>query len=118
MINVGELMIDPDFVRAFTLRRPSLGTFADEGVYSTTYGEQSLIGVIQPASPKELELLPEGSRLDEVLAIWSNVEMRVGDGAKVESDVVVHNTKSYRVIKCEPWPEAGFYKVLAKRYTP
>jgi len=115
MISVAELMLDPDFVRTFTVRR-ARGAFADEGVYSSTYQNMTIVGIVQPASPRELLMLPEGSRLKDVIAVWSNLEMRVADGDKLESDIVVVDGKTYRVIKCEPWPQAGFFKVLAEGY--
>jgi hypothetical protein len=114
VINVAELLVDPDFVRSFTIKRPT-GSFANEGVYSVTYSDLSATGCVQPASPRELQLMPEGSRLGDVIAVWSNVEMRVADG-KVESDVIVVDSKNYKVVKCEPWPESGYYKALAEGY--
>lgn len=117
MINVAELMSDPDFSRSFTVKRPT-GAFADEGVYASTYEKIQMTGVVQPASPKELQMLPEGSRLTDIIAVWSNLEMRVATGDKSESDVIVVDSKKYRVIKCEPWADAGYFKVLAEGFLP
>jgi len=115
VIDVSELMSDPDFVRAFSIMRPTL-TVANEGVASSTYATTQLTGIVQPASDNELKLLPEGSRLSDVIAVWSHSEIRAGDGSTIESDVILVDGKRYRVIKADPWPDAGYYKVLAEGY--
>ncbi len=42
--------------------------------------------------------------------------MRIADGGTVESDILIVDGKRYRVIKCDPWPDAGYFKILAEGY--
>lgn len=117
MINVAEVVADPDFTRTFTVRRPT-STFANEGVHTSTYTDSTLTGIVQPASPKEMELLPEGHRVGDVIAVWSTLEMRAGNADTIEADVIVVDGKSYKVLRCEPWADAGYWKVLAEGFVP
>lgn len=116
MINVAELLTDEDFARRLMLRRPRATTFDNEGEALASYGETSIIGVIQPATPAELKLMPEGSRLDDVLSVWCAEELRAGDGKTLEPDVLVIDRKSYKVTKCEPWADNGYWRVFAEGF--
>ena len=117
MIDVSELMDDPDFARSFTVRRPT-GTFGADGEFTSTYKESQLRGIVQPATAREVQMLGQGERLGDVISVWSAEEMRAGDGNKRESDVLVVDSKSYRVIKAEPWADAGYFRVFAEKYVP
>lgn len=116
MIDVSELLADPDFARRLTLRRPRATTFTNEGEAQAAYGEESIVGVVQPASAAELKIMPEGSRLDDVLSVWSAEELRTGDGKTTEPDVLVIDRKSYKVVKCEPWPDNGYWRAFAEGF--
>lgn len=117
MINVGELMTDPDFARALTLRRPT-GSFGNEGEFTSTYADSSIVGSVQPATPQELEMLPEGSTVRDVISVWSATEIRMGDGNTAEPDVLVIDGASFKVIKAEPWGAAGYFRVFAEGFIP
>lgn len=117
MINVGELMTDADFTRTFTLRRPT-GTFSDDGEFTSTYADTQLVGIVQPATPNELEMLPEGSRAKDVISVWSATLLRMADGKLLESDILVVDAQSYRVIRAEPWGDAGYFRVFAEGFVP
>lgn len=117
MINVAELMTDRDFTTTIKVRRPK-GQFQDEGQYRMTYEDEELTAIVQPASDALLQMMPEGSRLNEMIEVWCRCLLRVADGAKVESDVLVHCGKNYRVVKAEPWGQNGYYRVVAEGFTP
>lgn len=117
MINVGELMTDPDFVRGFTVRRPN-GVFSVDGVFTSSYRELYLHGIVQPASPRQIAVLPEGTRVDDVISVWCSEELLSADGKKQESDIIVVDGYYYRVVKAEPWGDAGYFRVFAEGYIP
>lgn len=117
LVDVSELMDDPDFARTFTLRRPTT-TLANEGEVSNTYDDADLVGIVQPARPDDVQFLPEGVRLANLISVWSASEMIPGDGTGTLPDVVVVDGQSYRVVKCEPWGGNGYFRVFAEGFVP
>lgn len=119
MVNMADLMVDPDLgARPLTLRRPT-GQFANEGEFEMNYQDTAIVGLIQPATPREIEMLHEGTRVGNVIHVWSATEIRCSDGKAAESDVLVITgdmAGSYRVIKANPWTQAGFSDVFAEGF--
>ena len=97
MIDVSELIDDPDFATTFQVRRRT-GSFANEGAYSTTETTLTKTGVIQPASQDDrVAYLPEGERTLDAIRIWCRDEIQMADGKGKQSDVVVWNGQHHRV---------------------
>lgn len=119
-IDMSELNGDDDFARTITLRRPNAPTFANFGVASYTYQQDVDIVVtsVQDASPAELKTLPEGTNLDDVVAVWSGVELKIGDQTGQGSDVLVIDDKLYRIVKLEDWSDNGYFMAFASRFIP
>jgi hypothetical protein len=117
VINVGELMSDPDFAQQITLRRPTLAV-ANEGEASYTYQERCLTAIVQPAKPSDVAQLPEGSRVGDIISVWSGGEISAGNGASVEADVLVVDGRHFRVIKAENWGRNGYFRALAEGFVP
>ena len=117
MIDVSELMDDPDFARTFVVKRPTT-TIAKDGTASTTYVEFETVGAVQPAEPADVQFLPEGTRLDDTVSVWSHQSLRGGDGKRFESDVLIVGADRYRVIRVEPRQENGYTRVFATGFTP
>lgn len=112
MIEISELMTDPDFAQPFVIRRVS-GAFAGEGEFTRTETTVNASGVIQPASEDDLKMLPEGERSDSAIKVYSKTELRRGDGAGTESDVIEWLGKRYRVMQSKPWQLHGYYFAIA-----
>lgn len=119
MIDVSELMTDPDFAKTFTVKRPTVVIAAD-GTASTTYvTTDNVVGIVQPAAPEDIQDLPEGSRSNGVVSVWSATEIKGSASAgSEESDVLVVDGRSYRVVKSEPRGDNGYYRVFAQGFTP
>lgn len=117
MINVGELMDDPDFARCFTVKRPTVSIDA-HGTSSTTYTEFDVVGVVQPAQPTEIQSMPEGVRVEDLISVWSKTRIVGSDGKATESDTLLIDGHPWRVVKEEPRPANGYYRVFATGYIP
>lgn len=116
MINVVELMSDPDFASTFLVRRPR-GDRDDAGVFQVLdYTDTSVVGIVQPADPAAVQMLPEGERLGNVIEVWSAAELRASDAAEALSDVLVVDGQSFRVIKSEDWSANGYSHVFAEGF--
>lgn len=123
MINLAEVVNDPDFAQAFSIARSQGGEFDDSGVWQDVTVDVAMYGVIQPATAKELLQVPEGDRVKEVKSFHSSQQMfltrttEVLDPNAAISDLVTWSTtgEQYRLVKLYPWQDFGYYKALGVR---
>lgn len=107
MIDVRELLTDPDFVADIPIERIEKVT-DDHGRTQTTTTAATIQGSVQPATPRERETLPEADRVKETLSIWTLAQIS-------EDTRFTWRGASYRAASIETWdpPNDGFCKVLA-----
>jgi hypothetical protein len=117
MVSVAELMTDPDFARRFTVRRAKSVTYANEGEATISYGEDSVIGVVQHQETTT-DLTAEGTRTTEIVKVWCAEELRAADAKNIEPDVLVIDRDFFKVTKCVPWPDNGYWQVTAESFIP
>jgi hypothetical protein len=116
-VDISEMMLDPELTETFTVRRPT-GSYDGHGQWRATYADTAVVGIAQPMSPREVEMLPEGSRIDNMMSFWSAVEMKTADGNRAEADVIVYQGASYKVVKVNPWGPSGYWKAMAEGFIP
>ncbi len=98
------------FQRTVKIQRRQAGNYVNGRFVEPALIESSLIGSVQPATPKELRSKPEGEEINEGIKIYTN------DIAGVRTtDIIVDGANSYRVFSVTPWNHHGYYKVLAGR---
>lgn len=117
LIDVSELMDDPEMAQPFTVRRPT-GSFGNEGIYTKSYKTLALVGPVQPAGPEAAKIVPEGTRLDNLMCFYSVDQLSVGDGKNVEADIVQFQGDSFKVVKVLPWGNNGYWCAYAEGYVP
>lgn len=116
MINVAELMQDPDLAQPFQVER-SAGAFANEGEWVAAAPTViPLVGIVQPANRDSLAFLPEGTRLGNTIMVMCDQELRIDDADATRSDVIVWHGNPYRVINAKPWKDHGFWQVWAEGF--
>lgn len=121
MIDISELIDDPDFAAPFAVTRvtnsvvqsgPAAGelapTHAQVGPYT---------GVIQPnGSPDALLVLPEGLRSNRAIVIWARERLYNGGdfSARDEiSDYITHDSTIWRVFATKNWSQHGYWQAWA-----
>jgi len=117
MIDVTELLHDPDFATHFTIRRTTGqwkgGRFA--------LNEPELIPCFHPAHPsteKELAQIPEGDRLKEVITFFCVRPKkfhltRSGPDASDEggiSDEILYKGNIYKLVAVKDWDSHGWMR--------
>jgi hypothetical protein len=115
MINVGELLTDPDFAQAFTIKRSS-GAFGLGGFLATTSNVRGA-GVITVATEEDLMQVPEGDRVTGSMMFYSRKPIyatRAGSAAGL-SDLIAWRGQTYRIAKVFPYQDYGFYKAIGVR---
>ncbi len=112
MLNVAEILYDPDFSQQFTVYRKTGEWQSGRFVESET--TLTLDGVVVPATSKQIEQLPEGDRVFGVMAFYSPELIYVthsddGGGNTGTSDAIKWRGQRYRVSKVDPFGDYGFY---------
>lgn len=115
MIDVSDIITDPDFVQDFSIVRVT-GAFDGQGNWVPT--ESAPLpqqGIVLPAKLDELQLLPEGERHDETQAIYSLVELTIGDMRTKQSDLIIYMGKYYRVHYTRYYAQCNLWYALVSR---
>lgn len=116
MINVAELMTDPDMAQSFQVERAS-GAFSNEGEWAQTVATLDMTGIIQPAKREDqLAILPEGSRLGNMIVVYCAQELRIDNADSQRSDVIVWHGNPYRVVATKHWADHGYWQVWAEGF--
>lgn len=110
MINIGELIYDPDFCTEFKIIRKNVGTW--------TCGRQTeqtkilnVIGIVTSVSSKDLEMMPEGDRVHGIKTFYTDKQLRI-TGNESTSDICEYQGKQYRLLQVFDYNNNGFYKAI------
>lgn len=111
LIDVSDIVADPDFQDAVTLIRrvSSVNAYGENEI---TESSSSVSMVIQPASPDDLQRLPDSVRRRDAVTVWYRGELSV-DANGVYPDVIVWVGKRYQVRDTEPFGNWGVGYVKA-----
>jgi len=109
MIDVSEIIYDPDFCQNFIAKRKS-GKWVD-GRYIEELTEINLTGIIVPASSHELKQIPEGDRVTGMMAFYAVNEIYTTNETGT-SDIIVWKSKSYRIMNVTPYSDYGYFLAL------
>lgn len=121
MINVGELIADPDFAQPggvnFTRRQCTIVNHRP----SVTETKMNVAGIITIADDTSVEMLPEATRSTESIHIFTH-EPLLTTGRKDDqamdgylSDIVTWQGVDYIVMKCLDDTQYGFCRSMAEK---
>lgn len=104
-INVTELLSDPDFIDKIALveRVPAVNSRGEN-----TISEVSIpsFGVVQPASGKAIQRLPEALRVADMSSFWFKGEIIASEPGKYTS-ILVFKCRRYQVVNVFDWTNWG-----------
>lgn len=112
MVNVQDLIQDPDFAQPFTIYRKT-GAWQD-GAYTQSEQQLTAYGIIIAANAKDLLQVPEGDRVKGIMVFYSTEPLLVTNSAGT-SDQVVWRGERYRLFPTWPYVDYGYYKALGER---
>lgn len=112
MINVAELIHDPDFCQPYTLYRKTTVLVGGKSVPKEKALERR--GVIIAANTKDLLQVPEGDRVKGIIAVYDTEPLQVTNDTGTSDEIVWHNER-YRLFQIWPYKDYGFYKALGQR---
>lgn len=97
---------DEDFNNGEITIIRTVETVNSRGRPETSSTSQPAMANVQPATPKELERLPEADRVNETIAVRVCAEIE-------HKTKIVWKKKTYTVVSIEEWPD--FVVALAQR---
>jgi hypothetical protein len=119
MINVAEVVSDPDLCQTVTVQRShgafALGGWSDSQATTSTF---PISAVVTVASENDLRQVPEGDRVAGAMMFHTTQPLYLTHGATpqaADSDILVWNGNRYRLIKIWPYVNYGYYKAMGVR---
>lgn len=98
------------FSHCFEVERTEPGEYI-EGRYSPgTSRRFEARGSIQPATTDEIQLLPEGTRSDGAVTIWTKCDLKIGSSRDKEPDHAFFNGVEYEVRAEADWFHHGAFR--------
>ena len=119
MIDVSEVVTDPDFAQTFSVSR-SIGEFAEGGWVEATPVILTLYGPVVSASQEDLQQVPEGDRVVGAKAFYSTEKLyrthkESGPQSSGTSDRITWQGEEYRISAVFPFEDYGYWKAIAVR---
>ena len=108
------------FRKALVVKRHAAGTW-NKGRY--TEGAQSDINItasVQPATPEEMNLLPEGRSISETFRLYTSTKLLpANSSAGINADIVIIDGENYEVLSCATWQNdvINHYKAIVSKVT-
>ena len=116
MIDVSEIITDPDFCQDFIVLR-STGSFVNHRWVENANTEVPMTGIIQVANEKELDQVLEGDRIKGAMVFYSTEEFLLSHGGNTQgiSDIAVYKGEKYKLYQTSDWGDFGYYKAIGTR---
>lgn len=104
-----------DLAEPFLIIRASKGGY-QAGGWKQQKTEIKAYGVVNPASAKQLQMIPEGDQVNEATVFISPKEMFTTSGDKSgTSDVLTYRGEKYRIFNVLAYGKSGFWMAFADR---
>lgn len=115
MINVSELINDPDFAQTFTVTRTT-GAWVEGNFTQAIPTTLNIIGIIQPMNTNDMVQLPEGDAIKGAINIYSLTPINTtSQTPSAVSDQVTWKGEQYKIIQTQNYSDWGYYKASAVR---
>lgn len=110
MIDLSELMHDPDFCESFVIRYQK-GKWQD-GKFVTIPEEQKVTGIVEPTSGDDLSQLPEADRVSGLMTFYTREVLTLGNENQCSTEIISRG-RIYKIVQLQDWSRHGFYKAIA-----
>jgi hypothetical protein len=116
MIDVSEIINDPDFAQDFIVTRSS-GAFGIGGWIEKPADILELSGPILVASAKELNQVDEADRVQGAMVFYCTCEIFETHNTRQPgtSDLIKWRGDDFRIAKVWQWTDYGYYKAFGVR---
>lgn len=115
MIDVSEILNDPDMCESFIILRPS-GQFAAGGYQQNTPKQMAAYGAVRNTSGEEMDMVPEGDRNRELISIRTVTQMFLtSEDSSATSDMVIFQGFQYRLVTLKNYSSQGYWFAIAAK---
>lgn len=125
MINVAEIVVDPDFAQPYTVYRET-GAFVNYKFVKNPEVALPYYGAVYPATQYEINQVPEGDRTSILVCFCSTTDKpfylsreasasKLTDGKEGISDQIVWQNDRYKIIKIWPYLDFGYWLCVGSR---
>jgi hypothetical protein len=114
-VDVTDIVNDPDLTDSFKVVR-SVEVVDDNGRAQMQPQTYPVFGVVQPASGRTLELMPEATRTSENIEIWTTFGIQEASD-QTAADEIIWKNRHYVVTHVDPFDNwgAGYVHVVCTR---
>lgn len=114
LINVSEVVVDPDLAQPFIVLR-STGEWVN-GTWVSQTRELQQIGVISVASPSEIGMVAEGDVITSARVFHTDQPIfKTREKEKGSSDILVWRNRKYRVLHDSDYQDYGYWRAVGSR---
>ena len=123
-MNLSVVCNDPNKAENFIVLRSQGGAYVQGKWVEPAPQMLSYFGVISQATPRDIEALPEGDRVHDMIVVNCELPLYVTRIAGTEqapgnqqgtSDVIVWNNEKWRVMKPYNYASRGYWYAMAAR---
>lgn len=111
MIDVTDILSDPDLMTLFTVtRRPEVVTLRGRSSVPVPETFLNVSGIVCAASPSDLERLAEADLSQRHISIVTRFRLRMASKVGVQQykpDLVTWEGGTYQVLSLDPYPHSG-----------
>jgi hypothetical protein len=116
MINIAELINDPDFVQNYTVYRKD-ATWS-EGETTQTETKLKFTGVVVAANTRDVNMLPEGDRIAGLMVFYTTTDKPFYPTRSTgTSDEILWRGDRYKLMQVYPYDDYGYVKAIGTRKT-
>ena len=116
MINVSEIVVDPDFVQSFTyIRREITWVNGRKVITETTH---NAVGTLIPEDTENFNNTPQQVEVSGALRVWTHETLKVtstDDSSDYLSDIVLYKGERYLVNNDRNLKEYGYNRYVCTR---
>lgn len=117
LIKVERIVNDPRFTQSFKVFRKSGEWIKGRFIQSET--EITFSGVITPAKPKQIEMIPEGDRVGGEISIHTTTKLYTTHSLEGEnegtSDEIEWQGERYKLYQVNDYSQYGYYSAIGMR---
>ena len=109
MINLAELVTDPDFAQKFQIIRKA-GSYL-KGRYQTEETREDVTGIVDPVNAKDLEFIPEADRMKSSKTFYSLAPLSLGNNDDT-ADVCVYKKRIFKLVNVAEYEDFGYWRAI------
>ena len=117
-LDLSEVALDVDMGSCFQVIRQNANTgiFVAGGFQPGPTQTLNFFGVIGVATPKQLQMFPEGDRIaGSEIVICNSMLYATSESREATSDLIVWHGLKYRVKSVAPWMDFGYVAAIVER---